>query len=113
MPSKADSLNLALRSHSELRTFHLQLDTHTGLRTHPTFDLHLTLAHPRDRDKTITVIFHDVQNLELNHNGESFHHLPHLHITDLADDQLDRIRFSVEELEQETLFLHCSDLELA
>ena len=110
--SKAESINLALRSHTELQSFHLQRDTHTGLRTHPTFDLHLTLAHPKDSAKTLTVLFHDVQNLELNPNGESFHQLLHLQIADLSDDRLDRIRFSVEELERETLFLHCASLEL-
>ena len=110
--SKAESINLALRAHTELQEFHLQLDTHTGLRTHPTFDLRLSLAHPKASAKTVTVLFHDVQNLELNPNGESFHQFLHLHVTDLSDDQLDRIGFSVEELERETLFLHCASLEL-
>ena len=112
MYSKTESITVALRHHTELRDFHLQLDTHTGLRTHPTFDLHLTLAHPKDPAKTVAVLFHDVQNLELNPNGEGFHQLLHLQITDLSDEQLDRIRFSVEELERETLFLHCASIEL-
>jgi hypothetical protein len=98
-------LNRALHGCVELVRFDLSRDAE-GQR----FDLHLTLADGKGR--SVSVVCRDVQNLELNPAGNGFEKMCLLEVSDMSGDGLDRIRFCVEEVKRETLFLHCADLEL-
>jgi hypothetical protein len=97
------AINQALKNATELLAFDLRL-------TGQTYDLKLTVG--RSGSPAATLLCRDVQNLELNPTGDGFDQLLHLHVEDLRDDHLDRIHFSLEELERETLFLHCAAIEL-
>ncbi len=98
-----EAINLALRGVSQLLAFELQCIAGE-------FGLTLTLG--RGGKLILTVLCKDVQNLELNPTGDGFDLLRQLKVVDMRSDGLERIRFSIEELEQETLFLHCADIQL-
>jgi hypothetical protein len=74
------------------------------------YQLSLTLAN--DEGASLVVICHDVQNLELNPAGNGFEQMMRLQVTDMREDGLDRVHYSLEEMEHETLFLHCASLEV-
>ncbi len=97
------AINKALKSATELLAFDLR-------KTGSTYDLKLTVGHKGA--PTATLLCRDVQNLELNPTGDGFDQLLRLQVEDLREDNLDRIHFSLEELEREALFLHCAALEL-
>jgi hypothetical protein len=98
------AINKALKNAIELLVFDLRL-------TGSTYDLKLTVG--RKGEPAAKLLCRDVQNLELNPTGDGFDQLLHLQVEDLRDDHLDRIHFSLEEVERETLFLHCAEIELA
>ena len=98
------ALNRRLKGKSELVSFEL-------IRAGDHFNLKLSLAEKAG--EPITLVCTDVQNLELNPTGDGFEQMLRLEISDLREDGLDRIRFSVEELERETLFLHCAEITVA
>jgi hypothetical protein len=105
MTPSAQALNTTLRGYTALTLFHLEADpARIG------FDLTLTLAKPSG--ESLTLLCSDVQNLELNPNGEDFRNIFGLHIEDLREDHLDRIRYSLEDLEDETIFLHAANIQL-
>ena len=95
------AVNAALDGASELLRFDLE-------RLDGRYRLALTLG--RNGKPAVQLRFSDVQNLELNPAGDGFARLLRLVVDDLAEDGLDRIRYGVEELERETLFLHCAEL---
>jgi hypothetical protein len=98
-------LNKTLVGFPELRRFDLAFDAaHQGYR--------LTLTLADKADATLTLHFHDVQNLELNPAGSGFERFIQLQVEDMREDGLDRVHYSVEELERETLFLHCAEIEI-
>ena len=97
------AINAALQTASQLITFHLDY-TPTG------YDLRLTLG--RKGIPAVTLLCTDVQNLELNPTGDGFDQMFKLQVTDMREDKLERIAYSVEELERETLFLHCAGVTL-
>jgi len=101
-----EAINLELRGFTELRRFDLEWDLVTS-----SFTLHLSLANKQDLTKVL--VCRNVQNLELNPTGHGFYQILQLRIEDVRSDGLDRIRFTINELEHETIFLHCADLELA
>ena len=105
MGTDVGALNRALNGFTELRRFELVAD-----KTRGGYSLSLTLGE--DGHGQITLLCRDVQNLELNPEGEGFEQMLRLRVSDLRDDGLDRIRFSLEELEHETIFLHCAEMEL-
>jgi hypothetical protein len=96
-------MNQALKGATELLAFDLRL-------AGKAYDLKLTVG--RKGVAAATLLCRDVQNLELNPTGDGFDQLLHLQVEDLREDNLDRIHFSLEELERETLFLHCAEIEL-
>ena len=97
------AINAALKNATELQTFELK-------REAGYYNLRLTLSR---KDKTsITVVCKDVQNLELNPTGEGFEKFLELQATDVSEDALDRISFSLEEQQRETLFLHCAAISV-
>ena len=98
-------LNEQLRGFSEVLEFHLAADAERA-----TYTLSVRLAN--EDGGSLTLVSHDVQNLELNPAGNGFEQMMRLRITDMRDDGLDRICFSVEEMEHETLFLHCASVEV-
>lgn len=100
----ADSITRELRGFTELRHFDLEWDS-----VRSTFTLRLVLANHGEMIKTL--LCRDVQNLELNPTGDGFHQILQLRVIDVRADGLDRIHFTIDELEHETLFLHCADLE--
>ncbi len=102
---EAAATTRALRGYTELRGFDLSFDDATSR-----FALRLTLANPAGVTKTL--VCHDVQNLELNATGEGFEQLPLLRVEDVSSDGLGRIRYTVDELETEAIFLHCAGIEL-
>ena len=106
----ADEVNAALTGYTALLRFDLRAGPVAGLRGKPPFQLALTLANRQGQTRTL--VFNDVQNLELNPNGERFDQMLELQVEDLSADGLDRIRFSVEELAGETLFLHCAEVRM-
>ena len=97
------AINKVLKGASELLVFDLRL-------TGKSYELKLTVA--REGCPGVTLLCRDVQNLELNPAGDGFDQLLQLRVEDLREDRLDRIHFSLEELERETLFLHCAGIEL-
>ena len=52
----------------------------------------------------------DGQNLELLPEGDALSRPMRLELADLREDGLDRVHFSLEEVERDTLFLHCADV---
>jgi hypothetical protein len=98
------AINQALKGATELLALDLRL-------TGKTYDLKLTVG--RKGIPAATLLCSDVQNLELNPTGDGFDQLLHLQVEDHRDDNLDRIHFSLEESQRETLFLHCAAIELA
>jgi hypothetical protein len=100
----AAAINKALKGFTELRRFDLHL-VQAGV-----FALDLHLAN--NKAATLHLRFHDVRNLELNPTAEGFEQMIRLEVEDLADQGLDRIKFIVDELERETLFLHCGAVEI-
>jgi len=103
LPVDVDAINVGLRGASQLLSF--ELNCIAG-----EFDLELALG--RSGKLVLTLLCKDVQNLELNPTGEGFELLRQLQVVDMRSDGLERVRFSIEELEQETLFLHCADIQL-
>jgi hypothetical protein len=99
----AAKLNKALTGYTELIRFDLKRDD-VGFR--------LKLALGNEGKARVTLVCRDVQNLELNPAGNGFARLIRLEVTDMREDGLERIHFSVEEVERETLFLHCAEIEL-
>ena len=99
------AITRSLQGFTELRHFELTCDSNSLL-----YDLKLTLAN--QNEQTVTLVCHDVQNLELNPGGDGFHQLLLLRVEDVRDNGLDRIHFTVDELENETLFLHSAQVEL-
>jgi len=99
------AINAALRGATEL--LGLQLTHDSGK-----YQLMLSLGRVENGKLAITLVCRDVQNFELNPTGDGFEQLLHLHVEDLSSDGLDRIKFSIEELERETLFLHCSSIQV-
>ena len=97
------SINARLKNATELQTFELKREA--GYYT-------LTLSLRRKDKTTITLVCHDVQNLELNPTGEGFEKLLELQVEDVSEDTLDRINFSLQELQRETLFLHCAAVSI-
>ena len=74
------------------------------------FRVTLTLT---DRDGAkLVLICRDVQNLELLPEGDTLSKPMRLQVTDMREDRLDRVSFSVEELDRDTLFLHCAGLSV-
>ncbi len=53
----------------------------------------------------------DVQNLELLPEGDALSKPMRLEVADLREDKLDRVHFSLEELDRDLLFLHCAELQ--
>jgi hypothetical protein len=105
MSGKVDAaaINAGLKHKTELVAFEL-------VRLGEHYDLKLTLA-AKDGEEAVLVCS-DVQNLELNPAGNGFAQMVQLEVTDMREDGLDRIHFSVEEMERETLFLHCAGVSL-
>ncbi len=102
--SDLKAINAALKNATELQTFDLK-------REAGYYNLKLTLSR---KDKTsVTLVCRDVQNLELNPTGDGFEKFLELQVTDVSEDALDRISFSLEELQRETIFLHCAAISLA
>ena len=95
----------ALRGFNDVRGFALALDVATSL-----YNLRLTLANAAGETQTLACS--DVQNLELNATGEGFEQMPLLRIEDVRADGLERIHYTIEELETEAIFLHCAEIEL-
>jgi hypothetical protein len=93
------AINQALRGKTELLAFEL-------VRLGDRYGLKLTLG--RSTEPELFLLCEDVQNLELNPAGNGF-----AQVTDMREDGLDRIRFRVEEMEREALFLHCAHVSLA
>ena len=98
------AINKALKNANQLLALDLRL-------AGKVYDL--TLIVGRNGEPAVTLLCRDVQNLELNPTGDGFDQLLHLQVEDLREDNLARIHFSLEELERETLFLHCAAIELA
>ncbi len=98
-----EGLNGRLSGVTELLGFQL---TRVGGK----YELSLALGTRKTEKLALTLICRDVQNLELNPGGDGFEQMPQLHVADLREDGLDRIRYSIEELERETLFLHCAEI---
>lgn len=103
MSANLEAINTALAGAKDLLSFDLTL-TPSG------YTLRLTLG--RKGAMAATLLCTGVQNLELNPTGDGFEQMFDLRVTDLREDGLDRIHYSVEELERETLFLHCAEIEL-
>ena len=101
----ADAMTRALRGFTEVRGFALTFDVETS-----TYELRLALANGAGTVKTL--VCRDVQNLELNATGEGFEQMPRLRIEDVSADGLGRIRYTVDELETEAIFLHCGEVAL-
>ena len=101
----AASITRALRGFIDHRAFALTLDPSTSH-----YSLRITLADASG--KTVTLLCTDVQNLELNATGEGFEQLPLLRIEDVRADGLERICYTVDELETEAIFLHCAEVAL-
>ena len=99
------ALNKALTGFTDLIRFDLSAD-----HEHHRYDLILTLLNPKKQK--LTLICQDVSNLELNPTGDDFRTLRRLQISDLSADKLDRIHYAVEELDSESLFLHCAEIRL-
>jgi hypothetical protein len=97
------AINAALEGAKDLLAFDLK-------HTPGGYTLHLTLG--RKGIPAATVLCTDVQNLELNPTGDGFEQMYTLLVTDMRDDGLDRIHYSIEELERETIFLHCAGIQL-
>lgn len=57
-----------------------------------------------------TLVCRDVQNLELLPEGDALLKPLRLTLSDLREDGLDRVHFSLEEMDRDTLFLHCAAL---
>ena len=74
----------------------------------PRFAVTLTLEDKAGAQHEL--LFGDVQNLELVPDGDALLKPMRLHLDDLRGDGLDRVRFSLEELDRDTLFLHCAEL---
>ncbi len=100
-----NTLNQQLRGYSEVTQLNLVADAE---RT--TFELSLTLAN--EEGAALVLVCGDVQNLELNPAGNGFEQMLRLEVTDMREDGLDRVHYSVEEMEHETLFLHCASIEV-
>jgi hypothetical protein len=98
------AINQALRGKIEVLAFEL-------VRLGDRYGLKLTLG--RSTEPELVLLCEDVQNLELNPAGNGFAQMLQLEVTDMREDGLDRIRFSVEEMEREALFLHCAHVSLA
>jgi hypothetical protein len=98
-------VNQQLVGFSEVVQFNLAVDAERTAYT-----LSLTLAN--EDGVSLTLVCGDVQNLELNPAGNGFEQMVRLKVTDMRDDGLDRVHYSVEEMEHETLFLHCASLEV-
>jgi hypothetical protein len=105
MTPSAAALNKSLHGYTDLTLFHLEPDS-----AQIAYDLTLTLTN--NKKETLTLHCSDVQNLELNPNGEDFKKFIALQVEDLREDGLDRIRYSLEDLENETIFLHCANIQL-
>ena len=101
----AESATHALRGFVALRDFVLSLDP-----ANSRYSLRLKLTNAAGLTRTL--LCRDVQNLELNATGEGFNQLSMLRIEDVTDDELDRIRYTVDELETEAIFLHCGEIEV-
>ncbi len=99
-----DKVNAALVGFTRIVRFDLQSNG-----TH--FELALTLAKRHGADR-LTLRCREVQHLELNPTGDGFAELTKLQISDLREEGLDRVQFALEEIENETLFLHCADFML-
>jgi hypothetical protein len=97
------AINAGLKHKAELLAFEL-------VRLGERYDLKLTLGG-RAGDEVVLVLS-DVQNLELNPGGNGFAQMVRLEVTDMREDGLDRVHFSLEEMERETLFLHCAGISL-
>lgn len=102
---EAELTTRALRGFVDVREFALALDTSTSR-----YSLRLTLADATGNTKTLHC--GDVQNLEFNATGEGFEQMPLLRIEDVRGDGLDRICYTIDELETEAIFLHCAQIEL-
>lgn len=100
------AMERALKSFTELRHLDLTYDLSSK-----SYVLRLTLARPGS-EETKTLVCRNVQNLELNPEGGNFSQFLSLHLEDNRADGLGQIYFTVDELEQGTLFFHCSHLEL-
>ncbi|ADW67300.1 hypothetical protein [Granulicella tundricola] len=105
MTPSAEAHNETLRGYTDLTLFNLESDS-----ARIGFDLTMTLANSKGGH--LTLHCSDVQNLELNPNGEDFKRFLGLHIEDLREDGLERIRYSLEDLENEAIFLHCANIQL-
>ncbi len=99
-----EKLNQQLRGFSEVLRFDLAQAIDSA------YLLRLTLMH--EDGASLTLVCDDVQNLELNPAGNGFQQMLRLEVTDMRENGLDRIHFSVEEMEHETLFLHCADIDV-
>lgn len=97
------AINAALVGSKDLLAFDLGL-------TPEGYTLRLTLG--KKGVPAATLLCTDVQNLELNSTGEGFEQVYNLLVTDMREDGLDRIHYSLEELERETIFLHCASIQL-
>lgn len=97
------AINVALVGAKDLLAFDLKL-------TPEGYTLRLTLG--RKGVPAATLLCTDVQNLEVNSSGEGFEQMYDLLVTDMREDGLDRIHYSLEELERETIFLHCAGIQL-
>jgi hypothetical protein len=103
--SDAESITRALRGFTELRGFELTCEAAASR-----YSLRLTLANPAGICRTL--VCGDVQNLELNATGEGFEQLRLLRVDDVSAEGLGRIRYTIDELETEAIFLHCGQVEL-
>ncbi len=101
----AEMTTRKLRGFTELRGFALSLEA-----ANSRYSLRLTLA--KASGEVQTLLCSDVQNLELNATGEGFEQMPLLRIEDVRADGLERIHYTIDELETEAIFLHCAEIEL-
>ena len=93
------------------RTFlhFLHIDTE-----HPGGESTLTirLSHnPDPASQTLELRFTGISGLKLQDFGGGFHQFLHLQAQDIADNQLDRIRWHVKEHENAAIEFRCLDIE--
>ena len=101
----AELITRALRGFTDVHEVALSKDP-----ANSQYSLRLTLANASGQTKTLRC--GDVQNLELNATGEGFARMPLLRVEDVRSEGLERIHYTIDELETEGIFLHCAEIEL-
>lgn len=98
-----DALNRLLGTGVSLLRYVLEAD---GVRFNVTLSLVDRTGSKRE------LVCRDVQHLELIPEGDALTKSMRLAVEDLRGESLDRTHFSLEELDRDTLFLHCAALEM-